>query len=348
MKNNYIYDVLFICKKRMDSAGMPYAGGFSSGLLNSAKFVSDMLDYKLGLASRVVQVVDGNDIDRELTKYKPQLCIIEANWVTPDKFKELMKLHPKVRFMVRIHSEIPFLSLEGIAFEWISQYLEMGLAVSFNSERTANDMKSLYTHYKSQISHTPNYYPIPRCKKSNIPTKGMLFIGCFGAIRPFKNQLIQAIAAIKFANKTGKILNFYVNSERVEGGGNPVLKNLRALFNKNDSIHSLIELPWLKHEDFITYVRAMDIGMQVSYNETFNIVSADFVSRNVPIVTSDEVEFVHPIFYADPNSVNSIVKALEIASKGDRINAQYLNKRRLKASNDESVKVWKKLLIKGK
>ena len=63
MKNKYRSDVLFICKKRMDSAGMPYVGGFSSGLLNSAKFVSDMLEKELDLVSRVVEVVDGNDVD---------------------------------------------------------------------------------------------------------------------------------------------------------------------------------------------------------------------------------------------------------------------------------------------
>lgn len=340
----YKTDILFICKKRMDSAGLPYVGGFSSGLFNSAKFVSDMLDSRLGYITKIVEVIDGNDVDREVAKYRPQLVVIEANWVTPDKFRELKRLHRNVKWMVRIHSEIPFLSLEGVAFEWIEAYLKLDIYVGFNSARTVRDFKNLYTWYKDLILYTPNYYSVLKKPRYVVNEGRNIDIGCFGAIRPFKNQLIQAVAAIRFAEENNKCLSFHVNVERIEGGGAPILKNLNALFHNTE--HILVKHSWLPHGEFIKLVRNMDLGMQVSYNETFNIVSADFVANNIPIVTSDEVEFVHGIFQAECNSVSSIVNTMEVAWKGRRINAQYMNKRRLIESSEDSVKQWKKLLGK--
>ena len=71
------------------------------------------------IVASFVQVVDNNDIDREIVKFQPTVVIIEAFWVVPDKFDILKILHPKVVLVVRNHSEIPFLANEGVAFEWL-------------------------------------------------------------------------------------------------------------------------------------------------------------------------------------------------------------------------------------
>jgi len=46
----------------------------------------------------------------------------------------------------------------------------------------------------------------------------------------------------------------------------------------------------MEHNDFIRVVKSMDIGMQVSLSESFNIVAADFVSNGVPLVGSPDIE----------------------------------------------------------
>jgi len=330
--------VLFILKKRQTS----HTGyvSVSSGLLNSAKFVSDMLN-KNGIESHLVEVNDNNCIDREVTKFKPTHVIIEALWVVPQKFEVLTKLHPNVQWIIRLHSDISFLANEGIAIEWIYEYLKYdNVKVSSNDSETNFNFELLTNR---EFVYLPNYYPVGffNRNKPKPDTKKVINVGCFGAVRPLKNQLIQAVAAIDYADTYGKKLKFHINTQRIEGRGEPVLKNLRALFENNPK-HELVEHGWLSHDEFIDLVQTMDIGLQVSFTETFNIVSADFVNNNIPVVTSNEVEWVSPIYFANPSKTNSIVSRMRRAIITSRFKLNWLNKLSLWNYSLNSEKIWTK------
>jgi len=90
-----------------------------SGLLNSAKMTTEALKRHLKVDTKLVVVIDSNGIDREVFLFKPEICFLEAIWVTPAKMRELVRLHPKVKFVIRVHSETPFLSNEGEAISRI-------------------------------------------------------------------------------------------------------------------------------------------------------------------------------------------------------------------------------------
>ena len=107
--------VLFILKHR-DTYWGDYSSTttLSSGLSNSAQFVCDALNLSGEITAKLVQVEDNNQIDKEVTLFRPDVCIIEAYWVVPEKFGVLIPLHPQVKWVVRNHSEIPFLAQEGI------------------------------------------------------------------------------------------------------------------------------------------------------------------------------------------------------------------------------------------
>ena len=109
------YRVLFLTKERIDGYG------YYVGLINSAKLTAECLN-KMGIEAKALSIRDNNCIDKEVFKYRPTHCVIEALWVVPDKFKELIKLHPSVQWFVCIHSEIPFLANEGVAIDWIYRY----------------------------------------------------------------------------------------------------------------------------------------------------------------------------------------------------------------------------------
>lgn len=329
--------ILFILKKRMTSHhGLKT---ISSGLLNSASFVNKMLQ-KNGYDSHLVEVKDNNEIDREVKKFKADIVIVEALWVVPSKFDVLQKLHPNVTWIIRLHSEIPFIANEGIAMEWIYEYQKYkNVYVSVNSKTAYKDFNNLL--HKKTI-YLPNYYPVNLFDKKIEPIKKdnkVLNIGCFGAIRPLKNQLYQAVSAIDFANSINKKLHFHINVGRVENNGDPVLKNLRNLF-KNNPKHKLIEHSWLTHEEFTKLVKTMDIGLQVSFTETFNIVAADFVNNNIPVIVSDQIKWVSGIYKSKPTESKSIINKLSLGLFLKKLNLQYINKIKLWFYSLWSEKDW--------
>src|ERR1035441_7466424 len=224
-----------------------------TGLYNSARLVVNSLNNVDGLESELMTCIDGNDIDNKITKFKPNICIIEAIWVSPSKLIELNKRHPTVKFIIRVHSKIPFLAMEGAAIGMIKDYVKIpNVEVSFNNHATAKDVKKIGI----PNAYLPNIYEevfdfcsVNKIDKSERNRSGIYNIGCFGAIRPLKNQLNQAVAALMFAEEHNATIIFYVNSARTEQGGESVLKNLRSLFK--DTKNTLVEIGWLDRNDFL-------------------------------------------------------------------------------------------------
>lgn len=336
--------VLFILKKRQSCWG-DYNSTPSSGLFNSANFVNEMLQ-KNNISSQIVEVVDNNDIDRVVTQYKPSYVVIEALWVVPPKFDVLHKLHPNVKWVIRNHSDFSFLSGEGSAMEFMLDYLQFdNVFISSNKESTNDYFKKLVKDvYKNDLSHRivylPNYYPINEVYSYgwNYEDPREIWIGCFGAIRPLKNHLNQAIAAIDFADKIGKKLSFHINATRIEGKGDSILKSLKSLFARTRN-HKLIEHSWLGREDFLKLLAQMDLSMQCSFSETFNIVAADSISQEVPIVTSSEVSWANGLFTIDDFKTESIVNGLINSYKFGTVN-KILNKVNLRNYSKKSEKIW--------
>lgn len=297
--------ILFILKKRTLYSEDKYTT-VNSGLYNSATFVNNML-VKRGVDSHLVEVVDNNEIDKYVTKHRPDIVIIEALWVVPSKFEILTKLHPNVQWVVRIHSEIPFIANEGIAMEWLKGYAKFdNVHVGANSK---DFIESLEPIIERDIVYLPNYYPIsdtPRYRKYEFAYEDdVINIGLFGAIRPMKNSLTQAMGAMIYADKKNMKLKLHINTERIEQKGENNLKNIRALFENTN--HELVEHKWLNHDDFLKLVAKMDIGLQVSLTETYNIVTADFISQNVPIITSEEIKFVNQFDKVEKNKNAQII-----------------------------------------
>lgn len=350
--------LLFIVKRREDyNDDESYSlKGISTGLWNSARLVVEMLNDQ-GIEANLVEVIDNNCIDREVTQYQPTHVIIEALWVVPEKFEVLIPLHKNVKWNIRMHSEIPFVANEGIAMKWLLEYLKFpNVSISCNSKRFLKEIRYLVHHKFNWINeetiekvwYTPNYYNVFIANSEpSIPLedRDYINIACFGAIRPLKNQLTQAIAAIQFANRIGKKLHFHINIGRFENKGDPVFKNIKDLFDHlQEQGHELKLHPWMVHEKFLKVMKHIDIGMQVSFTETFNIVSADMVACGVPMVVSSEVHWALPVF-ADPNDTTDIVSKLMFAWRFRVINVK-LNRWRLKAYSKAAIKAWMSLLNK--
>lgn len=358
MKNR----ILFILKRRDDYHHTKHSShiGLSTGLYNSASFVVDMLNAN-GISAKMVVVIDNNDIDREVIKYNPTHVIIESLWVVPTKFSILTRLHPRVKWIIRLHSEIPFLANESVAMDWIPDYYTYrNVSVACNSPRIKEELdyyldsiyenvkynivlfRDLLKPFRKEVIYLPNIYPTNFVPKIEKRKNNFLDIGCFGAIRPLKNHLNQALAAIRYADSLKKKLNFHVNSGRVEMRGEPVTRNLASLFSHvSKKGHKLVNHEWTHREDFLKLCGTMDLGMQVSFSETFNIVAADFISQSVPIVVSDEIPWSSNFFTADPQDTGSIYRALYRTGILKKANV-FFNQQNLISYTNESARKWLK------
>lgn len=337
--------VLFICRKRLNTYGN------SIGLVNSAQFIANFL-IAHGIDAKVVSVNDANGIDREVYLYKPTHVVIHAIWVTVEKMTVLLSKYPKIQWQVRIHSKIPFLSHEGQAVDWIRKY-EQWCGPFHNFELSCNNPATKTAFEESvgiEFLYLPNVYqPDYAAEEAEKCGDDILDIGCFGAIRPFKNQLMQAMAAMAFGNEVGRRIRFHINSDRTEQTGESVLKNLRALFAGTK--HILAEHPWMNHKDFLKLVSGMDFGMQVSLSETFNIVAADFVYSKVPVVSSAEIEWMPESMHAEPHSIEDIVAKLKRLYHLKRIGMGWVipntASRRLRLFNCMAGRMWLRYLRKN-
>lgn len=313
---------LFILKRREDYSQDPsYSSSYqiATGMYNSAKFVVDELN-AANRRAKVILVIDGNDIDREVTNYEPTDVFIEGLWVTPSKFSELLNIsrHQNVRWHVRIHSEIPFLATEGVAMDWITQYLRLGVHVAPNAPRAHEQLYWLATKMLgSEVSETlvpflPNCYPVDYSfwplQNLDIRDKSTLDIACFGAYRPMKNHLQQAFIALKFAEMKDKQLRFHINDRQDAGGGGPA-KSVEALISAAGA--ELVKHPWENRETFLGSISQVDLLMQLSMSETFNIVSADATLVGKPMIVSKEINWAYPA-YGDPQSVADCLKKIDL------------------------------------
>lgn len=298
--------VLFICHKNTIYGISRYARR-SSGLFNSTNFIVKGLRSK-SIDAHIVEVTDNNSIDRVVTEHRPDIVVIEALWVVPEKFDILKRLHPKVRWFCHMHSNIPFLASEGIAMDWLIRYAEKGVGIIANSPESFAAFQVIIQH--DRLDYLANVYlrkPFDLKRQRDHRT---INIGCFGAIRPLKNHLVQALAALKFARELGKYLKFHVNASRLEMGGQPVLKNMVQLFEHQGDAE-LVEHGWHEPEDFLDVLASqIDLGMQVSLSETFNIVTADCVTAGIPVVVSKEVPWISSFNKAQDDDIDDIVKVL--------------------------------------
>jgi hypothetical protein len=337
MKNK----ILFICKERLESYDNSY------GLVYSATFIVNYLE-SIGISSKIVVVPDSNAIEREVFHYKPTHVVLEALWVSPSKIRELLLIHrhKKVKWIVRIHSKIPFLAYEGNAILWLKEYDKLrikflNLHISANNEEVIRDLLVVIL---PEIVYLPNIYCPKKYPHQDVQDmftkeKGWLDVGCFGSIRPLKNQLKQALAVMGYGDEKGYRIRFHINSNRIEQLGNNVYKNLSNLFPGTD--HILVEHEWMPHGNFVKLVNRMDLGLQVSLSETFNIVSADFVWNGVPVIGSEEIEWLPKFFQADPNSIVDIKNKIHLAMSTIGLSTE-LNRLELKRHNVHAETAWRK------
>lgn len=294
--------VLFLLKDRLYSPSKT-----SYGLINSASHIATYLE-GVGFECKVVTVVDGNSIDREVHHFRPDIVIIEALWVTAAKLRELMELHrhKNAKWIVRIHSNIGYLSAESQSLKILNEYIKISdrLTIALNNKEFTEALSGAMNF---KFTYLPNIITFIESEDDYSEEKYFMKIGCFGALRLLKNQCFQAICAIRAADELGKKLYFHITPS-VEAEHDPILANLQELF-RNDK-HELVVHKWMPNNRFMTLIKRMDIGMQLSFTESFNIVASDFVNNNKLILVSEAIDWMPNRMQSSTTDFEEIVKKL--------------------------------------
>jgi 3'-phosphoadenosine 5'-phosphosulfate (PAPS) 3'-phosphatase len=83
----------------------------------------------------------------------------------------------------------------------------------------------------------------------------------------------------------------------------------------------------------------MDIGLQVSLSETFNIVAADLISQGVPVVGTTEIPWMNHMYCADPTETQEIYNTLKLVHEFPQLNV-HANKHGLKHYTNKTKDIW--------
>lgn len=339
--------ILFLIKQKQGQSLYTNPTNRKPGLHNSINSLVTAL-VKHGINAILRDVPDRNGIHGVVCEVRPDVVVIEAYWVTPGKLQLLKVLHPNVHWIIRNHSEVPFLAEEGNSGTWNCEYLKMGVEVTSVSQRTVEDLSPLVENLGVDphlLTHLPNVYLGDHIERR--PVKDMpgdeIHIGCFGAIRSMKNHVQQSLAAISYATRANKQLFFHINGTRVESHGMQPLKNMRGIFDRMHNCE-MVEHPWMEKDQFYDLLwNKIDVLLQCSLTESFNIVAADAVLCSVPVIASSEVRWLGKQYHANPNSVIDICSHLTYLFSGDR---QYLEQYTddqiddLNSYNRRSIAIW--------
>ena len=291
-------------KEYGSGAGTPTgseAGGYSDAKSHRGLGVNALLTAKVlrkhGIHCDIAASADVNTV-REQLKKTPSCthAVIQALWINGTDQAALCHEFPQVQFVVRVHSQVGFLVVEPPAIDilrdlLVQQELQLNLAVTCNSERL---QRFLELAYNVRVMFLPNLYDMERHdrKRDEDHDHRLLRIGSFGAHRLLKNHTTALAAAMMIARRRGSDLEFWINSGREEHGGkkNGILQSLEYM-TKDLPWAKLKFAPWAEWSAFRQTVRHMDLCMQVSFTETFNIVTADGACEGVPSVVSDAIEW---------------------------------------------------------
>lgn len=273
--------------------------------------------------------------------------IISAPWIPTALLAEITCKYNKIKFAVVSHSNVGFLAADrnGIRLlreEVILQKHVPNFQVAGNSQKFA---KWATLAWDNDIAYLPNLYNIKdmELKHKRWNKQEPLRIGCFGAIRPLKNQITAAAAALAIVKKLGVHGEIWFNSGRNEGGSFSSISTIEQLVGH---IHGfkIKHMPWAPWHEFRKFIGTMHLNLQPSYTESFNMVAADSVYESVPVVTSDAITWTPNYWQAKCDD------ALDIAEKGiallSNAHAAQDGQEALKDHVYYGLKAWKKFLLK--
>jgi len=289
--------------------------GLGVAAVNTAKVLR-----RAGIPTDVWPILSAADLRARLVetaKTKPvEQVIISAPWIPTPELQSLASQFSETNFAVVCHSNVGFLQADPNGVKLVRETLELEMAthnvrLGGNSRRFCDWIESTFGGH---CYYLPNLYYLdaePRSAKL-FCGGGTLRIGAFGAIRPLKNLMGSAGAALEISRRLRVPLEFWISGGRAEGGGETVLAAVKQMLAGLPNVTLMLN-GWQSWPSFRQTVAHMHLLLQPSYTESFNMVTADGAAEGVASVVSEAIDWAPDDWKADVDDV------LDIARVGRRL-----------------------------
>lgn len=320
---------------RTSCVGLNVAGYTTEKVLNQHGFETVVYPVRHN-----VDVVHSIDRYNETHKVKLTHAVISAPWLSVHDLKSLLSHFPSVQFVVLSHSNVGFLQADPCGVGLLRQYQRLSkefpnFKVGGNSIRFVEWMRHSYGY---DVVLLPNLYPVKDPVEKRWDGKSTLKIGAFGAVRPEKNFMTAAAAAVAIQTTLGIPVELHMST----GGEGDRGLTAPSIDEMCEGKIKVVRHPWMFWDGFIQLIASMDLLIQVSYTESFNMVTADGISVGVPSVVSSAIYWAPESWKVDSDN------ALLIAHKGVELltDARVRNEgvECLLSHNEHSVSYWKEFL----
>lgn len=299
---------------------------------------------KEGIHVDVIPIWDEKDLAKVVLR-NPTHIVVEAPFISQANLLPILNANPDISFVCRCHSQIGFLQVEAGAIKLMRDYLRLqGQSLNFDVSINHPHMGTwLQQVYGTRTLLLPNLYFLDRVNHRhwNAPQK-LIKVDSFGAVRIQKNHSTAAAAALMMSHQHKRDLEFYVNVNREEHGKG-VLQALKNMF-ANVPHAELVEIPWTTWSDFRHEIANMDIHLQMSMSETFNLTTADAVAEGVPAVVSEAIDWAPKRWITHIDDVDAIARKMWDVLNDP--NAPQEGLAHLKQHNEQSLAKWIKWLRK--
>jgi glycosyltransferase involved in cell wall biosynthesis len=243
------------------------------------------------------------------------VVISTPSFILPEGFDELATRYPNTQFVQLSHSGLAYLSIDEFGIRNIRDVLDLA-AGRHNIQVAGNNprfVQWIEDGFGVSVPLLPNLYDTSTfvSRPSHRQAIETLRIGTFGPARPWKNQLVAAEAALALARRLGARLEYHVNGGRNDVDGRTAQSRVELFRGLTKA--SLVPVPWQPWAAFRRTVGSMDLLLQPSFDETFQVIVADAIAEGVPVVTTSACEWTPKSWWAeacDPASVAGVGAAL--------------------------------------
>src|SRR5665213_295018 len=319
------------------TVGLNVAGFSTAGVLNASGIQT------IGMPVRNnVDMVTGIELYNSTHLYPLTHVVISTPWLSVYDLRDLLTFFPDIDFAILSHSNVGFLQADPWGVGLIKSYLALteefdNLAVGANSDKL---FQWLQNTIGGDTVLLPNLYSL----KDHKPEKhwfgaSPIKIGSFGAIRPEKNFMTAAAAAVAIQSLTNTDVELHMSTGG-EGGGEFTTAAIAQLFDGPGL--TLVKHEWCLWPDFIQLVGDMDLLIQPSYTESFNMITADGILMGVPSVVSSAINWAPNEWKADSDNAMAIARVgFDLLSYGNYGEGR----KALEKHNRSALHLWKKYLM---